>query len=128
MFSKAHRSICQNLSNKLLCTLRSKWLVRHIPIIAIIAIISIIDVGKVNAANRERASGVWPYGRRGQTKVGSPPWPRSEGGGAKMEDSRGATLQAYFAEVSDPREERTKLHLLLDIMVTAICAVICGAD
>src|SRR5262245_20907463 len=52
----------------------------------------------------------------------------SEGGGAKMEDCRGATMQAYFAEVSDPRVERTKLHLLLDILVIAICAVICGAD
>lgn len=38
------------------------------------------------------------------------------------------TLAAHFAEVSDPRVERTKLHGLLDILVIAICAVICGAD
>ena len=40
----------------------------------------------------------------------------------------GATIQEYFAEVTDPRIERTRLHLLLDILVIAICGVICGAD
>jgi predicted transposase YbfD/YdcC len=45
-----------------------------------------------------------------------------------MEKRVGAPIQVYFAEVSDPRVERTKLHLLLDILVIAICAVICGAD
>jgi predicted transposase YbfD/YdcC len=45
-----------------------------------------------------------------------------------MEKGEGATIQTYFAELSDPRVERTKLHLLLDILVIAICAVICGAD
>jgi predicted transposase YbfD/YdcC len=45
-----------------------------------------------------------------------------------MEDSAGPTIQAYFAEITDPRVERTKLHLLVDILVIAICAVLCGAD
>jgi hypothetical protein len=45
-----------------------------------------------------------------------------------MDKGVSATIQAYFAEVRDPRVERTKLHLLLDILVIAICAVICGAD
>jgi predicted transposase YbfD/YdcC len=45
-----------------------------------------------------------------------------------MEERAGAPIQAYFAEVTDPRVERTKLHLLVDILVIAICAVICGAD
>jgi hypothetical protein len=40
----------------------------------------------------------------------------------------GATIAAYFAELSDPRVERTRLHELVDILVIAICAVICGAD
>ena len=40
----------------------------------------------------------------------------------------GAPIQEYFAAVTDPRVERTKLHLLMDILVMAICAVICGAD
>src|SRR5712691_714384 len=45
-----------------------------------------------------------------------------------MDKGVGATIQAYFAEVTDPRVERTRLHLLRDILVIAICAVICGAD
>ena len=45
-----------------------------------------------------------------------------------MPTSAGAPIQEYFATVTDPRVERTKLHLLMDILVVAICAVICGAD
>lgn len=45
-----------------------------------------------------------------------------------MPTTPGAPIQEYFAEVSDPRVDRTKLHLLMDILVIAICAVICGAD
>ena len=45
-----------------------------------------------------------------------------------MPATAGATIQEYFATVTDPRVDRTKLHLLLDILVIAICAVICGAD
>ena len=37
-------------------------------------------------------------------------------------------LAQHFAPLKDPRVERTKQHLLLDILVMAICAVICGAD
>ena len=39
-----------------------------------------------------------------------------------------AAILEYFQEVTDPRIERQKLHQLLDIIVIAICAVICGAD
>jgi hypothetical protein len=38
------------------------------------------------------------------------------------------SLPDHFARVTDPRVERTKRHLLIDILVIAICAVICGAD
>ena len=38
------------------------------------------------------------------------------------------TISDYFADLSDPRVERTKQHKLLDIITIAICAVICGAD
>jgi predicted transposase YbfD/YdcC len=38
------------------------------------------------------------------------------------------SLTAHFASVDDPRIERTKRHELMDILVIAICAVICGAD
>ena len=37
-------------------------------------------------------------------------------------------ISEHFASLEDPRVERTKLHQLLDIIVIAICAVICGAD
>jgi predicted transposase YbfD/YdcC len=39
-----------------------------------------------------------------------------------------ATIETYFSDLSDPRVERTKAHKLLDILVIAICAVICGGD
>lgn len=45
-----------------------------------------------------------------------------------MPEPQPATLQEHFAELTDPRVERGKLHLLLDILVIALCAVICGAD
>jgi predicted transposase YbfD/YdcC len=38
------------------------------------------------------------------------------------------TFAAHFAQVPDPRVERTKAHQLLDILVIAICAVLCGAN
>ena len=34
----------------------------------------------------------------------------------------------HFSKLEDPRIERRKLHKLLDIIVIAICAVICGAE
>jgi predicted transposase YbfD/YdcC len=34
----------------------------------------------------------------------------------------------YFADLPDPRIDRTKLHRLGDILVIAVCAVVCGAD
>jgi len=38
------------------------------------------------------------------------------------------TLLDFFADLPDPRVERTKLHKLEDILVITICAVICGAE
>jgi predicted transposase YbfD/YdcC len=38
------------------------------------------------------------------------------------------TIEKHFANLEDPRIDRTKLHKLLDVLVIAICAVICGAD
>jgi predicted transposase YbfD/YdcC len=37
-------------------------------------------------------------------------------------------LATSFATLTDPRVDRTKEHLLLDIVLIAICAVVCGAD
>jgi predicted transposase YbfD/YdcC len=39
-----------------------------------------------------------------------------------------ASLLEHFSSLEDPRVERTKLHLLSDILALTICAVICGAD
>jgi len=45
-----------------------------------------------------------------------------------MNNQPTASITEHFASLQDPRIERTKLHHLLDILVIAICAVICGAD
>jgi len=39
-----------------------------------------------------------------------------------------AVLGEHFSKVNDPRRDRTKEHKLIDIIVIAICAVICGAE
>jgi predicted transposase YbfD/YdcC len=38
------------------------------------------------------------------------------------------SLLHYFADLTDPRIDRTRLHDLLDIVAIAICAVVAGAD
>jgi predicted transposase YbfD/YdcC len=45
-----------------------------------------------------------------------------------MEDNEPRDLERLFAQVEDPRIERTKLHRLRDISILAICGVICGAE
>ena len=45
-----------------------------------------------------------------------------------MSEASVGSISAHFAQVVDPRVERTKHHQLLDILTIAICAVICGAD
>ena len=37
-------------------------------------------------------------------------------------------LHKYFGELIDPRMDRTKKHPLLNIIIIAICGVICGAE
>jgi predicted transposase YbfD/YdcC len=37
-------------------------------------------------------------------------------------------LESIFAQVEDPRMERTRLHRLRDIIIVAICGVLCGAN
>ena len=39
-----------------------------------------------------------------------------------------AEMTEHFAELTDPRIERTRWHELLDIVVVALCGVICGCD
>jgi predicted transposase YbfD/YdcC len=38
------------------------------------------------------------------------------------------SVQRYFARLRDPRINRRKRHLLIDIIVITLCAVICGAN
>src|SRR5579859_582248 len=45
-----------------------------------------------------------------------------------MESSAFLPLTQHFADLEDPRVERTKLHRLLDIVAIALCAVIAGAE
>src|SRR6266516_2181275 len=45
-----------------------------------------------------------------------------------MEEKELRDLETIFAQVEDPRMERTKLHRLRDIIILAICGVICGAE
>lgn len=44
-----------------------------------------------------------------------------------MHKERG-TLFEHFSEMEDPRIDRTKRHQLIDVIVIAICAIVCGAD
>ncbi len=41
---------------------------------------------------------------------------------------QGLAFTRYFAELPDPRADRTKKHSLADILGVTLCAVICGAD
>ena len=45
-----------------------------------------------------------------------------------MSQQATARITDHFALLEDPRSDHTKRHLLIDIVVIAICAVICGAD
>ncbi len=45
-----------------------------------------------------------------------------------MAEQRPLDLETYFGGIEDPRVERTKQHKLLDIIIIAICGVICGAE
>ena len=45
-----------------------------------------------------------------------------------MESPSPKTLLDHFSAIDDPRIDRTKLHKLIDILVIAVCATICGAE
>src|SRR5258708_23241626 len=45
-----------------------------------------------------------------------------------MEEKDLRDLETIFAQVADPRVERTKRHRLRDIIILAICGAICGAE
>jgi DDE_Tnp_1-associated len=39
-----------------------------------------------------------------------------------------AALKQHFGELKDPRAQHSIEHLLIDIVLITICAVICGAE
>lgn len=43
-------------------------------------------------------------------------------------ESHPESLVYYFSVIEDPRIERTKDHLLIDILMVALCAMLCGAE
>ena len=45
-----------------------------------------------------------------------------------MDEQPVASIEHHFSDLEDPRIDRTKLHRLVDIVVIAICGVICGGD
>ena len=45
-----------------------------------------------------------------------------------MSETPLSSITQHFEQVEDPRIDRSKAHLLIDIMTIAILAVICGAD
>jgi predicted transposase YbfD/YdcC len=45
-----------------------------------------------------------------------------------MPQRRTASIVDHFRALEDPRIERHKRHQLLDVIVIALCAVVCGAD
>src|SRR5689334_5554936 len=38
------------------------------------------------------------------------------------------SIGSYFQSLSDPRHTRNRKHLLVDIVVIAVCALVCGSD
>jgi predicted transposase YbfD/YdcC len=38
------------------------------------------------------------------------------------------SIGSYFASLSDPRHTRNRKHLLIDIVVIAVCGLVCGSD
>lgn len=45
-----------------------------------------------------------------------------------MEKQALGSITKYFEELQDPRTGNAKAHIFPEILIIAICAVICGAD
>lgn len=43
-------------------------------------------------------------------------------------EKQSISLMKHFESIEDPRIKRQKRHMLIDILIVAICAAICGAD
>src|SRR5438552_16350812 len=49
-------------------------------------------------------------------------------GACPMADTVNASIVEHFQTLEDPRIERTKKHLLLDILVIAVCTLLTGGE
>ena len=38
------------------------------------------------------------------------------------------SIACYFESLSDPRQTSNRKHLLVDVVVTAVAAIVCGCD
>ncbi|MDA1280865.1 MAG: ISAs1 family transposase, partial [Chloroflexi bacterium] len=47
---------------------------------------------------------------------------------SKQQDAQNVGLVECFAQMQDPRVDRTRDHLLIDVLVIGICSVICGGE
>ena len=45
-----------------------------------------------------------------------------------MADTVNASIVEHFQTLEDPRIERTKKHLLLDILIIAVCTLLTGGE
>jgi len=49
-------------------------------------------------------------------------------GASPMADTVNASIVEHFRTLEDPRIERTKKHLLLDLLVIALCTLLSGGE
>ena len=45
-----------------------------------------------------------------------------------MAETMNASIVTHFQTLEDPRIERTKKHLLLDLLVIAVCTLLTGGE
>jgi hypothetical protein len=55
-------------------------------------------------------------------------WLKANGRLKAMEKEAVGSISEHFGELQDPRTGNAKAHIFLEILIIAICAVICGAD
>ena len=82
-------------------------------------------------ANNKREKKRIVSGQATQTPANKARKPAKNAAAASRERSRQARIESLmecFAEIEDPRINRRRRHLFIDIIVIATCAVICNAD